>query len=307
MATIDPNAPVAASDIADYYQALLGREPDPEGLAWYQQKIAQQLSHYDIYRELIGSEEWHAMPAVHRLRNRLHFMQAFGLTEQLLAERHWFHSVALADGTMTAGTKPHDILRSEEAIVFRDDLTGKSVLDIGAWDGYFSFAAERRGAASVLSTDHFSWSGPGWGDKAGYDLLHCALDSACASLDVDVFALDPQQLGQFDVVLFLGVLYHLKDPLGGLEKAAAMSRDLLIIETETTHNYSDEPLMRYYVGSEMNNDTTNYWAPNLACVQAMLKDLGYSQFDSTPNFPYRHKHKATDGDRLFRYIIHARR
>ncbi len=98
MATIDPNAPVAVSDIADYYQALLGREPDPEGLAWYQQKIAQQLSHYDIYRELIGSEEWHAMPAVHRLRNRLHFMQAFGLTEQLLAERHWFHSVALADG-----------------------------------------------------------------------------------------------------------------------------------------------------------------------------------------------------------------
>lgn len=307
MPSIDANAPVAINDVAHYYQTLLGREPDPEGLAWYQQKILQQLSHYDIYRELIGGDEWRALPAAQRVRSQLHCMQSFGMTRELLEQRSWFHSVALPDGSVTAGAKPHEVLQGEETIVFRDDLDGKTVLDIGAWDGYFSFAAERRGASHVLSTDHFSWSGPGWGDKGGYDLLHTALDSKCESLDIDVFALDTQQLGQFDVVLFLGVLYHLKDPLGGLEKAAAMSRELLVIETETTHNYSDEPLMRYYVGSEMNNDDTNYWAPNLACLKAMLQDLGYNQFQSTPNYSYQHQHSAEDGDRLFRYIIHARR
>ena len=86
--------------------------------------------------------------------------------------------------------------------------------------------------------------------------------------------MDPYQFGTFVVVLFLGVLYQLKDPFAGLEKATSMSHDLLVVETATPHNYTDEPLMRYYIGAEMNDDDTNYWAPNLACLQAMLRDLG---------------------------------
>jgi tRNA (mo5U34)-methyltransferase len=304
---IDPDSAITAADIQHYYNALLNRETDPEGLSYYLERAQEGLSQYDLYRALLHSEEWQSLPVEHRHDARVRHMSAFGFTEKLLSELSWFHSVELPDGTITSGYKSHEGLCREADIVFRDDPGNKTVLDIGSWDGFFSFEAERRHAKSVLSTDHFSWSGPGWGSKAGYDLLHCALESKAESLDVDVFELDPEQLGTFDVVLFLGVLYHLKDPFAGLEKATSMSHDLLVVETETTHNYTDEPLMRYYIGGEMNDDDTNYWAPNLACLQAMLRDLGFNRFDITPNYGYEHTHSADEGDRLFRYFMHARR
>src|SRR5215469_11279321 len=74
----------------------------------------------------------------------------------------WFHSHAFPDGEVVAGEKPIGVLEKEAGVVFRHGVAGKSVLDIGAWDGWFSFEAERRGAARVLATDHFCWSGPGW-------------------------------------------------------------------------------------------------------------------------------------------------
>lgn len=307
MIDIDPDSTVTAADIQYYYEALLGREADPAGLSYYLEKAQKGLSQHDLYAALLHSEECQSLPVEHRLDARVRHMRLFGFTEKLLGELDWFHSVALPDGALTPGYKSHEVLCREADLVFQDDLAGKTVLDIGAWDGFFSFAAEHRGAKSVLSTDHFSWSGPGWGSKAGYDMLHCALESRAESLDVDVFELDPQQLGTFDLVLFLGVFYHLKDPLAGLEKAASMSHELLVVETETTHNYTDEPLMRYYTATEMNDDDTNYWAPNLACLRAMLLDMGFTRFESTPNYTYQHTHSADDGDRLFRYIIHARR
>jgi tRNA (mo5U34)-methyltransferase len=70
----------------------------------------------------------------------------------------------------------------------------------------------------VLATDHFCWSGPGWGTKQGFDYAHKRLKSSVLSLDFDVVYLDPRILGQFEIVLFLRVLYHLKDPFAGLGK-----------------------------------------------------------------------------------------
>src|SRR6185437_10792367 len=89
----------------------------------------------------------------------------------------WFHSFTLPDGEAMAGQKPADVLRQEADVIFRHPVAGKSVLDIGAWDGFFSFEAEKRGAARVLATDHFCWSGPGWGTKAGFDYVHGKLGS----------------------------------------------------------------------------------------------------------------------------------
>src|SRR4249920_1793425 len=85
---------------------------------------------------------------------------------------NWFHSLTLPGGENTAGVKSAEVLGVEADVVFRHGVTGKSVLDIGAWDGFFSFEAERRGAARVLATDHFCWSGEGWGTKAGFDYAH---------------------------------------------------------------------------------------------------------------------------------------
>src|SRR5215212_3755329 len=113
-------------------------------------------------------------------------------------------------------------------------LAGQSVLDIGAWDGFFSFEAERRGASRVVAADYYSWHGTGWGTgqgKAGFQLAREALGSRVEDADVDVMDLSPGRLGTFDVVLFLGVLYHLPNPLLALERVAAMANDLLVLET----------------------------------------------------------------------------
>ena len=74
----------------------------------------------------------------------------------------WFHSLSLPGGETTVGEKAAAVLGAEAAVVFKHGVAGKRVLDIGAWDGFFSFEAERRGAAQVLATDHFCWSGAGW-------------------------------------------------------------------------------------------------------------------------------------------------
>jgi tRNA (mo5U34)-methyltransferase len=195
----------------------------------------------------------------------------------------WFHSLDFGDGQVTRGTNPNFRLRGMADVVFRNGVAGKTVLDIGAWDGFYSFEAERRGAARVLATDHFCWSGEGWGTKQGFDYAHARLRSRVESLEVDLFDLNPSKLGTFDVALFLGVLYHLQDPYRGLKHAAAMTHDLLIVETVTACNALPLPVMRFYPGKELNNDPTNFWAPNTKCLRYMLQDAGFRRIEIVRN------------------------
>jgi tRNA (mo5U34)-methyltransferase len=190
----------------------------------------------------------------------------------------WFHSFRFEDGLEISGHKPFARLNAEAELVFKFPVDGKSVLEIGAWDGFFSFEAEKRGALRVLATDHFCWSGPGWGTKAGFDFVHGKLKSKVASADVDVFDISTNRFGSFDIVLFLGVLYHLKNPLGGLEVVYAMTNECAVIETYVDMLDLSAPVMRFYLGKELNNDPTNFWAPNLLCLKNMLLEVGFKSF-----------------------------
>lgn len=229
----------------------------------------------------------------------------------------WFHSFEMPDGTIVDGIKPLAIQREEADLIFPHDLHGKSVLDIGAWDGFFSYEAEQRGAKRVLATDHFCWSGPGWGNRDGFDYMHQARNSQVESLDVDVLALSPEILGTFDVVLFLGVLYHVKDPYSCLEAAARMCSDHLVIETVTALLYEPLPAMRLYKQGELGNDPTNFWAPNHAALEVMLMNFGFTQIDFvaspvSPNHPLNRRRmrsilRRSNNNGTYRTIIHARR
>jgi tRNA (mo5U34)-methyltransferase len=187
----------------------------------------------------------------------------------------WFHSFHFPDGSSVDGIRPLRRLRSEAAHIFSEPVAGKRVLEIGAWDGFFSFEAERRGAAHVHATDHFCWSGPGWGTKAGFDFAHAKLDSKVKTTDADVFDVTPERFGTYDVVLFLGVLYHLKDPFRALELLFRLTGEFAVIETQVDALHVPEPVMRFYLGSELNNDPTNFWAPNLLCLERMLSEVGF--------------------------------
>src|SRR5690242_16401292 len=126
----------------------------------------------------------------------------------------WYHTIDLGGGLTTKGVDDTPLRLARMALPA--SLAGLPVLDVGAWDGSRSFEAERRGASRVVATDYYSWHGAGWGTgkgKAGFELAHAALKSRVESIDVDVMDLTPERVGTFDVVLFLGVLYHLRNPL----------------------------------------------------------------------------------------------
>ena len=146
-----------------------------------------------------------------------------------MKEIDWFHSIPLKEGNVTPGRD--DSISKLKQVCLPDDLSGKSVLDIGAWDGFFSFQAEKNGAERVLATDYFCWSGPGWGTNAGFKFAHEVLGSKVEDLEIDPMDISPETVGEFDVVMFLGVLYHLQDPMAGLRIAASVCKELLIIET----------------------------------------------------------------------------
>ena len=192
----------------------------------------------------------------------------------------WFHSIDLGAGVVTKGVvKSVDTIRREAEVAFRYGVHGKSVLDLGAWDGAFSFEAERRGAARVVACDHFCWVGEGPGTKAAFDLAKRALRSKVEEKISTIEQLDAGDLGTFDVVLFMGILYHLKNPLLGLERAAALAHDLMVVETVISINLSDKPAMVFFPGTELNDDKTNWWAPNVACVEAMLRVAGFKTIE----------------------------
>jgi tRNA (mo5U34)-methyltransferase len=191
----------------------------------------------------------------------------------------WYHTMPLADGITTRGVD--DTAHRLARLDLPRSLEGLSVLDVGAWDGFFSFECERRGAARVVATDDYSWHGGGWGTKAGFSLAREVLGSRVEDIDIDVMDLSPARVGTFDVVLFLGVLYHLRHPLLALERVASVTRGLLVVETVVDLVGLRRPAMAFYPQRELNNDPTNWWAPNPPGMHAMLSSVGFDQVRTT--------------------------
>jgi tRNA (mo5U34)-methyltransferase len=233
----------------------------------------------------------------------------------------WYHTIDLGQGVVTQGAdnSPERLAR----IRLPHDLSGRSVLDIGAWDGFFSFEAERRRASRVVACDYYAWHGEGWGTgqgKAAFQLARTALDSRVEDVDLDVMNLSPERLGSFDVVLFLGVLYHLPNPLLALERVASVTKDLLILETVVDMVGVGRPAAAFYPGRELNGDPTNWWGPNHAAVAGMLAAVGFTRVEVVSpirSAPYRaaraiaHRLKGRNtlasAFRQDRAVLHARR
>jgi tRNA (mo5U34)-methyltransferase len=199
----------------------------------------------------------------------------FDALKREVAAIQWWHTIDLGNGIVTPGVDPTPARLRQ--IHFPQDLTDKTMLDIGAWDGFFSFEAERRGARRVLATDSFCWGGGGWGNKAGFELARRALDSRVDDLKIDPLDLAPETVGTFDLVLFLGVLYHMRHPLLALERVASVTRGQLILQTQVDLLGVPRAAMAFYEGSECNNDPTNWCGPNPAALFAMLRTVGFSK------------------------------
>jgi tRNA (mo5U34)-methyltransferase len=228
----------------------------------------------------------------------------------------WYHTMELAPGVRTAGV--HDPVPGLGRLHLPTSLSGRSVLDIGAWDGAYSFEAERRGAERVLATDSYSWDGGGWGTKAGFELARQSLDSKVEDKTIDVFDLAPDTVGRFDLVLFLGVLYHVKDPIGALEHVASVTAGQAIVETEVDLMLTRRPAAALYPNTELNADPTNWWGLNPSAVCGVLRAVGFSRVEvvSKPSLPRRasgwlrhlrdeHRRPLMDALQRHRAVFHA--
>jgi tRNA (mo5U34)-methyltransferase len=187
--------------------------------------------------------------------------------------RPWFHTIDLGRGLVTPGVDntPEKLRR----VRLPRRLSGRTVLDIGAYDGFFAFECERRGAARVVAADQYCWTYGGMASKEGFDLARTALRSRVEDVMLGVEELTPAAVGTFDLVLFLGVLYHAPDPLRYLRNARAVCRGQLLLETHIDALDYPQPAAVFYPGATLNNDASNFWGPNPACVEAMLREVGF--------------------------------
>jgi tRNA (mo5U34)-methyltransferase len=187
-----------------------------------------------------------------------------------LTETGWWHSFELPDGRKINGANTIDGLRKRLSVFpIPDDLSGKRVLDIGAWDGWFSFEMERRGA-QVVAVDNV--------ESANFLWLHRELHSRVDYRILDVYQLTPERLGRFDIVIFLGVLYHLKHPLLGLERVCALTDDFAAVGSFTSPD-PGPPVMEFYETDELGGQFDNWCAPNPSCLEAMCRTAGFARVD----------------------------
>jgi tRNA (mo5U34)-methyltransferase len=202
---------------------------------------------------------------------------------RLAGIKYWYHSIDLGDGVITPGFVPFSICKDSAELYFAMGVAGRSVLDVGAWDGYYSFDAERRGAARVLAADYFCWGGGGRGDRKAFEFARDALGSRVEDRIIDIPQLTVETVGPFDIVLFNGIFYHILNPIGALQQMTAIAEHILIVETYMENLENSRPVMTFLPGAiQPPGYPTNGWGPNSLCMHALFKRLG---FETVLEFP----------------------
>jgi len=206
----------------------------------------------------------------------------------------WFHNMDL----LGVSTAPDHFLGDYPALKWRQfshcipaDLTGRTVLDVGCNGGFYSIEMKRRGAERVLGID----ADDGYLEQARFAAEVCGVDIEFRRMSV-------YEVGQlrerFDLVLFLGVLYHLRHPLLALDLLHEhVTRDLLVFQSllrgsttiypiEQDYPFSESVIFEqpgvpqmYFIESRYAGDPTNWWIPNLACAEALLRSAGFRIID----------------------------
>jgi tRNA (mo5U34)-methyltransferase len=212
------------------------------------------------------------------------------IREKVEALGPWFHNLDL-DGVPTApahflGDYPNVKWRRFSEAVPRD-LTGKTVLDIGCNAGFYGMEMKRRGAARVVGLD----------SDEEY-LAQARFAAEVKGLDIEFRRMSVYDVGalgeRFDVVLFLGVLYHLRHPLLALDLIREhAARDLMLFQSMQRGSSEVTPLAPdhdfwttdifdkpgypklHFVEHKYAHDWTNWWVPNRACTEAMLRSAGF--------------------------------
>ena len=192
----------------------------------------------------------------------------------------WHSPVDLGHGVITGDAlAQRRFARRLRLMQIPEDLTGKRVLDIGAYDGFFSFEFERRGA-DVLSID--IWNDVQW------EKFQFAIEKKQSKIKhqrIDVHDLSPETVGgTYDIVFCAGVLYHLRHPLLALERIRSVTGELLILETVVMIPFTHErfPMIGFFPGDEeaITNDYPTCGSATLPWIQQALYSVGFAKVEA---------------------------
>lgn len=214
------------------------------------------------------------------------------IAESIGSVKHWYHQIEIKPGIITPG-----INNSAEMLRLLDlpqKCKGLRVLDLGTRDGFFAFEMEKRGA-EVIAIDYMPK------DKTGFQVAAELIQSRVTFVQDNIYHVTREKYGDFDVVLFLGLIYHLPNPMEALSIVRALCRGELYLETYVIDNalllpdgkktplaavsamLQDIPLMQFYQGKALNNDFSNFWGPNMKCMEQMLIENNFIPVKSTLN------------------------
>jgi tRNA (mo5U34)-methyltransferase len=208
----------------------------------------------------------------------------------------WYHNVVFGPNVMSNPTNadyPGSRWRVLDKVISKD-LRGKSVLDIGCNSGFFSLEMKRRGAERVVGVDIMP-----------YLLAQSRFASHWFDLPLELYecgAYDLQTLNtKFDIVVFIGVLYHLKHPLYALEQIASICKETMYFQSmirgplgdiEPRDDYPPEETAAfldpawpklYFVEKKLNGDVSNWWLATRSCLKAMVRTSGFRTIEDTSN------------------------
>jgi tRNA (mo5U34)-methyltransferase len=203
----------------------------------------------------------------------------------------WYQRIELAPGLFTLPQLAyHELVWQRVLPALPADLRGASVLDVGCNAGYFAIEAKRRGAGRVVGIE-----------SVGEFLRQAELCRDVLGLDIEYVPMDAHAIRdlreRFDLVVFTGILYHLKDPLHVIEAVGECCGDAVIVESEVL---ADDPrtcvyvrqgphgqtpvtpvqtgIMKFLERDDLNGDPSNWWVPDVECVRGMLRTAGFSAF-----------------------------
>jgi tRNA (mo5U34)-methyltransferase len=202
------------------------------------------------------------------------------LALELIRNKSWHHDFDIVPGVRTHGAYNPEGLWDE--LQLPADMTGLSLADIGACNGYFSFEARRRGARVVAFDVRHK-------DNSGFGLAQYINGLADVEhRQINILDLQPSEHGPFDIVLAMGLLYHTPDPYRALANCAALARERLLIESFCIDallppDLAAEPVMRFipdprrFPGQgQPNMDASNFWGFTATCLERMAEDVGFS-------------------------------
>jgi SAM-dependent methyltransferase len=161
---------------------------------------------------------------------------------------------------------------------FPEDLSGKTVLDIGTTNGGMAFEAERRGAARVVAVDILD------ADWFGFRALQELFGSSAQHVQASVYELAEVLAEEFDIVVFTGVLYHLRHPLLALDAVRRVARDVVYLETAVSdaQDPPGEPTARFHRLDDLGQDGSNWWSPTTTALDAWCRSAGFDVERTVP-------------------------